>query len=302
MKIYVPARNLYIANEFCNRHNFEGLEIKITTGISSLFVYINDIINNENEPVLIMHDDTYFNKDFISRVNNAITLLNKINSNWGIAGNAGISCYELGFSSQNMVRYIMDPHGGPNLRGKILPAESIDGNTILLNTPKLRENKIRLPNFNGFHLYDIILSIETIKSGLGVYIIPQLLCYHASSGNQIEFNKAFYNDAFIKYLQKKLINNHLKTINGSLPLPFSHLSEYNRIDIKNKSIENCLNTSKDASVAIVIRTRFTRINLLQRTVVTIKSFISNMGFKIFPRFSKIFSNWLQRYIHKRQIN
>ena len=24
--------------------------------------------------------------------------------------------------------------------------------------------------------------------------------------------------------------------------------------------------------------------------------------KIFPRFSKIFSNWLQRYIHKRQIN
>ena len=279
MNIYVPTNDAIAAEEFKNRHHFVKDKIKICLGVKNIFSFVNDIINKENEPILLMHDDVYFNVDFIQRVDSVISCLNKINVNWGLAGNYGVSCYGLGFSSKNIVRYIVDPQGGPNLRGKIIPVESIDGNTILLNIPKLKEKKVSLPNLNGYYLYDIIFSIETIKCGLGIYVIPQLLCYHADIFDKNAFFEAFNSDSFKTYLKNNIINTQIKTINGVINIPYCNINYKEKIDIKVKSIENNLNSLCKSSVAIVVRTRFERKNLLNRTLTTIKAFMSSIQCK-----------------------
>ncbi len=271
MKIFTVARSESAANDFVRRHQFIKNDIVVLLNESSLFNILNRIIEYEIEPVLFVHDDIYFNFDFVDRVNAAVKTLDNEYYGWGIAGNAGIACNELGFMASKKVRYISDPHGGPNLSGKIIPAESIDGNTMLLNVPLLKNKNVRLPHMEGFQLYDITLSIETVKAGLGVFILPHLLCFHSSGGNLQAFTRAVKSDSFKGYLDSTLKNNILMTINGDITID----SPQGELNFPEKALENCRRKYDDTSVAIIIRTQFKRNELLFRSILSIKSFIAS---------------------------
>lgn len=272
MNIYVVARSSESAEEFFKRHSFCKKNIRILLGEKSLFSVINNIIKTETAPALFVHDDIYFSKIFLDNAKKAIENLNDNYKSWGIVGNAGYACCSLGFNSSKIVRYIADPHGGPNLSGKIIPAETIDGNTILLNVPLLKEKNVYLPEISGFHCYDIILSIESIIKGLGVYIVPYLLCYHKSGGSQKGFDLALSNPQIVEYFSKTLKNLYIDSINGRI-LNNKPNGKYDLPLLALKASQKV----NPISVSIVIRTTFERKELLFRAVQSVKSFISNSG-------------------------
>ena len=270
MKVYVVARSERSGCDFIERHSSIAEHICVLLGRSSLFTVINEIIEEETEPVLLVHDDVYFNKNIIENAKKAIDILNSYYNCWGLAGNAGYACCCLGFNSSNIVRYIVDPHGGPNVSGGIIPAQSIDGNAMLLNVPLLKERGVLLPNIEGFHFYDIILSTESIVRGLGVYIIPNLLCYHKSGGSQKGFEEASKDKKISEYFSKTLKNEYLETINGKISID----SPYGKNDLPLLASE-VTRRKTSIVVSIVIKTDFKRPSHLLRTIQSVKAFISS---------------------------
>ncbi|MFC6522052.1 hypothetical protein ACFQAT_22305 [Undibacterium arcticum] len=197
----------------------------------------------------------------------------------GLAGNAALLSMRVGYSATDVVRYVSDPHGGPNLAGYILPAQSIDGNVMLLNLRAMREARINLPSFDGFQLYDIILSIETIAAGLGVYAAPQLACWHGSKGNQGEFDREKSTDAFNEYLLIRLRNRSINTLNGPISIQLGKANPLARagIDLDMDSLRTATRGRYKKKVAIVTRTQFARLSLLSHTLDSVGAFIAAAG-------------------------
>lgn len=273
MNIYIPCYSAKREKRFLEIHPFLEDNIRFIKSPSSLFKVINEIIANENSPCLFMHDDLYVDKYFLNRVQEGIEALKNRYPKWGVAGNCGVGLNLYGLSASPLVRYIIDLQGAPNLPGRIIPAKSIDGNCILLNVPALKKYKTQLPDFQGYHLYDLILSIETIKSGLGCFIIPQLLCFHESKENQASFDACVASDSFKQYLSDNIKNNRLTSTKGDINVNDPSGS----LDIQLPSPGH--EAGRSPSVAIVVRTQFLRKELLFRTVSTIKAFIAASGKK-----------------------
>ncbi|WP_285535228.1 hypothetical protein [Brucella sp. NBRC 12950] len=263
MRIHVAARSEEYVQKF-SKNNRDAKDVVLHRGAKSLFTLLQTIIDGEDDYALFVHDDVFLPSSINDYLSDLIEMLNEDWPNWGICGNAGIIAPTLA-SGSRVCRFLFDPHGGPSISGFILPAETVDGNTILLNCRALRAAGVRLPSFEGFQFYDICLSVETLAAGLAVLLAPQLAVYHDSKGNQSEFDRAFGSKALIEYLSNKLSNRTVNSLNGILKLPFSG-KRRGQLDICDTSLKNASLRRPEARIAFVIRTQFREVALLLRAI------------------------------------
>lgn len=273
MKIHIAARNSQSEDQF-KRNNPDAVNCVFHKNNISLFDLLQDIIDGKEDYVFFAHDDVFLPSCVNKNIKNLIDKLNSEWPKWGICSNAGIIAPEAADGSR-ICRFIFDPHAGNNLSGFIMPAESVDGNSILLNCRALRDAQVKLPKFNGFQGYDLSLSIETIGAGLAVLVAPQLACYHTSGGNLNQFNDACKSKNFLNYLATKIVNRSITTLNGTLELPFLFKNN-GRFDLPRKALQNAIVGRAEASVAIVIRTQFRNINLLKRAILSALAFDASL--------------------------
>lgn len=281
MKVHVAARNEEYSLRFL-RNNPDTIDVVMHSGTKSLFNLLQSIIDGDDDYAIFVHDDVFLP----SSINDfALKLIENLNTdwpNWGICGNAGIVVPTLTAGSR-VCRYLFDPHGGPSIGGHVLPAETIDGNTILMNCRALRQAMVQLPMFEGFQFYDISLSVETLAAGLAVLVAPDLACFHNSAGNQSEFDRAFGSKAIIDYLSSKLSNRVVLSLNGVLKLPFSGKTP-KQFDICNTAVKNASIGRPEARIAFVIRSQFSSPSLLMQAVTSAQAFAAatkNKSIKIY---------------------
>ena len=239
--IHVVARSPLHGETFVRHHPTFSSRIKVELGWHSYFALLNYLISQTGQAyACVVHDDVCLRSDFFEQLQTLIEELHRDWPNWGLVGNAAVLPLSVGYSVTNVARYLCDPHGGPNLSGYVLPAQSIDGNVMLLNLAAMRKVGVKLPAWEGFHLYDYVMSIETIASGLGVLIAPQLACWHGSTGNQKEFDCAKESSTFNSYLLHRLRNRRIQTLNGMVQIRLEEGSPLMRgpIDMELSSLRN----------------------------------------------------------------
>ena len=276
--IFVVARSQEHGNTFIKNHPTLAQDLVIKTGQISYFELINEIIAGCREPVAcIVHDDVMLCQDFKTKINDLQKELDANWKTWGLVGNAGVSPVAVGLSAQHTIRYLSDPNGGPNFSGTIFPVFGVNGNVMLLNVAAMRERNLKVPNWKGFHLYDIILSIETLAAGLSVLVAPQLACWHGSPGDQLSFVRAKSSDEFHAYLRQKVQHIRLTTMNGLIDVKQDPNAPLTRgpLDLELQSLMNASSPTRIKKLAIVIRSQFKRPGLLRRTLESIKAFKEN---------------------------
>lgn len=216
IKIIVLTRDKSSQNSFLSRNVVLNNLTTFIYGAKSYLEEIENAIRTYSVPVLFLHDDVTVPASFISKVNELIRYLNQNCNKWGVVGNAGISNLITNFEGNNLVRYLIDGHGGANSIPSTVPAQTVDGNCLLINCPELKKSGIKLPKFPGFHFYDIFLCIASINCGCGVFISSNLFLFHKSKGNQAEFDK---NKSSAKsVLARMIVDDELSTINGPIVL------------------------------------------------------------------------------------
>ena len=278
--IYIVARSKQHGEDFIKSHSGFSSLVKIKLRHRSYFDILTDLLCcNEEKYACVVHDDVVLCDHFPEKLNALIEELNRDWPNWGLVGNAAILSMHVGYSANNIVRYISDPHGGPNLTGHILPAQSIDGNVMLLNLNSMRAKAVSLPAWDGYQLYDLTLSIETLAAGLGVFVAPHLACWHKSGGSQAEFDTAKQAESFNTYLLNRLCNRKINSLNGPIPIHFgkTHINDRGIVDIEMDSLRSAAHDRRPKTVAIVTRTQFKRPTLLDRTLKTVRAFIAAAG-------------------------
>ncbi len=278
--IHVVARSQVSGDQFLTNHPSLEPQIRLELGTGSYFQLLSRLIATSTLPVVcVVHDDVMLCADFDAKINALVCILNDLWPNWGLAGNAGVLPLHLGYSATEVVRYLSDPHGGPNLVGHILPAQSIDGNVMLLNVGAMREKGLTLPALDGFQLYDVILSTETISAGLGVFVCPQLACWHGSEGNQEEFDRAKSSNVFKSYLLSRIRNKRLKTLNGVVEVKTRDAEgpQPPGIDVQLESLRTAVRGTPRKTVAIIIRTQYRRPSQLSRALDSVYAFIAAGG-------------------------
>ena len=278
--IFVVARSDESGKRFLERNPSLVDLTRILIGQTSYFEVLTDVIQNcTSDYALVVHDDVFFPENFPNLLQ---ALLEKLSShgNWGLVGNAGRSTLQCGLASSSIIRYLSDSHGGPNYFGGILPCQTIDGNTMLLNVKSLREHSVTLPDFHGFHLYDIVLSIEVLSKGLSVLVAPELACFHASAGDQVAFDDSLMSDRFRSELASKVRNREIDSLNGVIDLDLYSDSFWNndRTEIVYGSLRNFVAESKKRSLSIVVRSQFKRKSTLLRTLNSIRSFAGRASY------------------------
>lgn len=223
-KIYRLCRNKKTIEKLKKEERKYRLpKTEYSTGID-MFTFINNILKNSKEDfALLCHEDVIIPENIESNMKNCIESANKYvgENNWGIIGNAGLKVL-----SKETITYLSDPHT------RILPprtetpeiAESLDGNTMLLNLKTLREKNVSMPsNLKGYHLYDLIFSLETYKKGLMCLISSWLYVKHLSCGNYDSFIKASKEKQFQEYFKKNFSNHTITSINDNIPIDRDYL-------------------------------------------------------------------------------
>jgi len=277
--IIVVARSEESGSKFVKRHSQFSDHIALKIGQRSYFGLLQDVIDNsELEHVCVVHDDVFLPRNFVDQLGLLVDELNDEWPNWGLVGNAGVCPFGIGYGSSTVVRYIFDPHGGPNTNAGVVPALGIDGNVMLLHVGALRRAGVRMPDFNGFQLYDICLSIETIIGGLAVLVSPRLACFHSSAGGQQDFDIAMSSAGLSRYLASRIANKFIPTLNGKVVIHGeAKYSDRGSVDLIRQSIHVASIGRPPRKVAIVVRTQFKRRELLLRTLQTIDAFVVSSG-------------------------
>lgn len=278
--IHVVARSAAVGTEFLLRHPTLASQITVELGQRSYFEMLNHLIEEGEAPhACVIHDDVVLPSSFAERVDSLLQELDRNWPNWGLVGNAAVLTAGVGYAGARAVRYLSDPHGGPNLARHILPAQTIDGNVMLLNLKAMRAKGLRLPDFDGFQLYDIVMSIEAISAGLGVLVAPHLACWHGSKGSQASFDRAASGEAFGRFCSNRLRNRSITTLNGlvKIGLDAENPMLSTGIDLQIDSLRTADQGRPAKTVAIVTRTQFRRPALLNRTLDTIAALLAAAG-------------------------
>ena len=278
--IHVVSRIQRNIDAFIRNHANLSSHITIEKDYGSFIDLLNRLIKYSTKPyICLVHDDTWLCDNFNIYTEDLVSQLNLYWPNWGIAGNAGIMPMQAGYSADDTVRYLVDSHGGPNLSSHILPAKCIDGNILLLNIFALRNAGVTLPPFDGVEFYDVILSIETIMAGLGVYVASQLSCVHKSNGAHA-VDKKKLSCELNAYLCVRIKNKLIKTLDGQYKIKNRNNNDAagkTGIDLDMQSLRAATKDRKKKRVAIVTRTLFTRNKLLKRTLESVSEFIVASG-------------------------
>jgi len=273
--IYVVARSAESGAIFLDRHNSFREKIEVLTGQTSYFDVINHVIDScPDGYCVIVHDDVFLRSGFVEELPNLIEELDRDWPNWGLVGNAGIAPFGVGYSGERIIRYLSDPHGGPNMTESVVPAETLDGNLLLLNIASLRRKSVRVPDFLGFQMYDIIFSIEVIVAGLAVLVAPELACFHASAGSQSDFDVAALSDSARIHIASRLLNSRVLSLNGAIDLEdvTSKFVDHQRFELGLQSLRNAQVGRSNKSLTVATRTRFNRRGMLERCIETVAMF------------------------------
>ncbi len=276
--IHVVARSKSAAETMLRRHPSLKSQIQCHFDISSYFEFIQEIIKENDKPICVVHDDVFLPSSFLANVKNLVEELNEYWPNWGVCGNAGVVPFKIGQNKGDVIRYMADPHGGPNAQGMVLPAQSIDGNVMLLNCSALKSRNMILPKMQGFQFYDIALCISTLAVGRAILVAPQLSCYHDSKGSQKNFDEFISSDEVKEFLSSKICNIMLRTINGTIS---SGIQDYDtpkgRIDVPVDALSLAAFDRHVPKTAIIIRTQFKDPVLLRRSIEAAVAFSAAAG-------------------------
>jgi len=250
------------------------------TGID-LFTFINNILKDCKEDyALICHDDVILPLNINNQVQECINEANNFfgNSNWAIIGNAGVEYLNkrvlLHLKDCN-IKIITPKTPKPRL------VESVDGNAMLLNLKNIREKKINLPkNLSGFHLYDLILSLEAYKKGLVCAVSSRLYLTHLSGGNREMFTEIAKEKQFQDYFRDNYSNNVITSINGDIHIQREAKNK------KQKRIEDIISNTvlnifknKEYNLHLIINTNQKEI-LSKKLSDSIQEFKENLNPKV----------------------
>lgn len=243
------------------------------------FKFLTKIIKECPENfALVCHDDIVLPIDIELRAQKAVANADKFygSENWAVIGNSGIEMY-----TDEIIRYIKDPHTSVIPNKSIIPhvATHVDGNVMLLNIGNLRRELVKMPpEMTGFHLYDLILVVESYKKGLLSLVDSELYVIHKSKGNQIDFDRAKEGKSFQNYWKNSFINHSIKTINGDVYFNqnYSYL-EKNKLDkridyyqcVKEAHLKSQQGNKQKKIIYIGIRSTFDRIPRLLRLLDTV---------------------------------
>lgn len=273
MKFWVAARDQSSAENFRIRNeHLHDVKIVFT---DSLFQILDEIIAS-GEVACFLHDDVTVPHNFEEKISSFLSEAEVSWPSWGIAGNSGVLSLRLGGNQGSFVRFLSDPHGGPNFGGFDLPVQSVDGNTILLNSPKLKALGLSLPNFRGFQLYDLILSIEVLSLGLSVIASPKLAVYHDSKGSQSLFDDSTKSVGFNRYLYGKVKQSVISTLNGDISPGIFEDVQRGDLDLVRASLENASKGRSPKTLAIVTRSMPGRRAVRKRCIDSI-DYLVEMG-------------------------
>ena len=271
MQINVVVRSEESAAQFLKRHNSFSDRINVVRGASSLFEVISALVADGDDVEVFCHDDVYLPSDFLDSVDQWIEEADREWPNWGMVGNAGVPLFPMGLGAHEVVRFLADPHGGPTGCEKTIPCQSVDGNLMIFNCKALRSKGFVMPRFSGFHLYDLVAGIETLRCGLAVLASPALFCFHDSKGSQAGFENAWKSLGFQNYLAERLVNRKILTVNGPVdierPDQVTEITEL--FDLPLAALLNASEGRPQPSIEIVTRTTFERLGLLERNCLSV---------------------------------
>lgn len=274
MKIHVFHKTLQKNEE---RKNYALGENIVPHANNKCFLEdINNIIwDTKEDYALVVTDHVFLPKNIIKLIDVGVKSLDKEHPGWGLATDIGVSPLRLGYFSTQVIKMSNDLDGGPNSIPNVIPIYRILGEVLLLNTNLLRKNHLYLPTMK-LHQFDenmIVLSIEMIKAKLGLFVIPQLACFCSST--ILQRKVLCQSHELICYLDKNKINSRMfLSLEQCDTLTESEEGAFN---LPRQSLKNSIVMSQKKVVAFVIRTRFTRINLLKRTLNSIQNFKDKAG-------------------------
>jgi hypothetical protein len=282
--LHVVARSAAAVTEWSRRHPTVSTSARFHIDRPSYFEVLNEIIRDtRSDYALVVHDDVFLSERILDDVAELASELDSDWPAWGVCGNAGVLSFGVGWKNTKVLRYLRDPHGGPNYQGVVLPAQSVDGNVMLLNTRALRDRGICLPAFEGFQFYDLVLCVEALYHGLAVLIAPRLTSVHLSGGSQTQFDRAAQSVRLHRYLSQRLANAELTTLNGvvklpaELPTPEQEFQHPDAIDIEMHALHVAATKRPKRRVVIVVRTQFRDLALLRRALETVQAFAVAAG-------------------------
>ena len=272
LSICCVARSDNAIAEFIKRNCDIG--VQFITNCKSYFDVINTQINNSDyDSCVIVHDDVVLPRNFPEIARKLVSRLNVDWPDWGVAGNAGMAAWKFGPTGGQIVRFVTDPHGGPNVRGVDIPCSSVDGNVMLVNTKKMREKRVAVPAMDGFQLYDLILCLESLKAGCAVVAVPELTCLHLSGGDQTNFDRFKASNEFKGYLSKAIKVDYFDSLNGRIHKDQSSCLECSgSLDPQYAALLNASNGKERRALDFVIRTQFRSKDLLLRAINSINYF------------------------------
>lgn len=259
-QIYRLCRDKETIDRIKNEGNKYSLPSSILkTGID-LFTFVNEIIRTcKTDFALVCHDDIVLPEIIATNLENCIESANSYigSDNWGVVGNAGVE-----YLSKNVHTLLYDPHTKylpPKYKNPII-AETLDGNTLLLNIKNLREKNVSLPKeIKGFHLYDLILCAESYKKGLVCLISPWLYVIHSSGGDFNTFKEAMNDEGIQNYFRKNFSNHTITSINDNIPV-YQNYSWLSSRKEKKTSFEELI----DQTIQNLFKDKVCELNILTR--------------------------------------
>lgn len=149
---------------------------------------------------------------------------------------------------------------------------------MLINCTVLRGAGLtRIPDFGGFHAYDLVLSLECLLHGLFVLVNSRLYVSHDSGGDLTAFNSYTKTESLQEYLSLQFTDHVFNTINGNITI--DNQNHYRYLDLQHspetgkKDLVALYDTllrerenNDKASLAVCIRSQFNRRALFDRCV------------------------------------
>ena len=193
--------------------SIDGIDFHLVTGFASMYAFIAWAIDDCPAPfLLIAHDDVIVGNDLARRVHSLVDELESSFTNWGLVGNAGVDV------DGRAHIYVKDPWCVPQQSQRPEPVASIDGNLMLLNRRRFLDAGVEFPDLNGFHGYDVILSLECLRRQLLVLADGRLRAVHLSGGSKGVYEKFIGTNVLQDYFRERFSDRFVPTLLGLHPV------------------------------------------------------------------------------------
>lgn len=148
-----------------------------------LFQAYNQMIHHASGQYIILCHQDIIIKDNSEKLQDRLNALTQFDSNWGLAGNAGVK-----MNNGKVALYIHD-HVGERITETHYPIQSqcLDGNFMVVKSSAMLALS---HDMNGFHFYDLDICLQAKYRGYTMYVIDFML-YHKSPGKK---NQLFYDN------------------------------------------------------------------------------------------------------------